>query len=214
MRVQDLPASDHAELLSDVRAQLEELTTLVGDVVELARQDEQQPEPTELRMQDVVHRAVDRARRRTNSVTFEVQVSSDGAAGRTGVVLAQPALLERAVLNVLDNAAKWSPAGGTVEVNLRGGDHWSLEVRDHGPGIAAEDLPKVFDRFYRAPATRALPGSGLGLAIVREVVTSHGGTVMASSPAGGGTLVRIELPAVGEDEHLMEDFLPPPLPVR
>ena len=100
-------------------------------------------------------------------------------------------LLERAVTNVLDNAAKWSPQGGTVEVWLRGGE---LAVRDHGPGIAAEDLPFVFDRFYRAPAARHLPGSGLGLAIVREAVEAHGGTVEVTSTPGGGTMVRLQLP--------------------
>jgi hypothetical protein len=111
-----------------------------------------------------------------------------------GDVRGQPALLERAVLNVLDNAAKWSPPAGSIEVTLTRGTTWVLQVRDHGPGIAPEDLPKVFDRFYRAPTARSLPGSGLGLAIVRQAVESHGGSVSAQLPPGGGALVRIELP--------------------
>jgi two-component system sensor histidine kinase MprB len=138
----------------------------------------------------IVERAIDRARRRAPSVTFDAHL-------QPGLVRGQPALLERAVLNVLDNAAKWSPPGSRVDIGLtRNGSGWELAVKDQGPGIAAEDLPHVFDRFYRAPAARALPGSGLGLAIVREVVEAHGGTVQASSPPTGGTLVEVELPAL------------------
>jgi two-component system sensor histidine kinase MprB len=193
MRVRDLPAADREELLTDVQAQLDELTTLVGDVVDLARQDEVQVEPTEVRLDELVERAVERARRRNSSLTFDVDLES-------GSVRAQPALLERAILNVLDNAAKFSPAGGLVEVRLRRADRWLLDIRDHGPGIAPEDLEKVFDRFYRAPSARSLPGSGLGLAIVKQVVTSHGGAVAAFLPPDGGTLVHIELPTVSEEE--------------
>jgi two-component system sensor histidine kinase MprB len=99
--------------------------------------------------------------------------------------------LDRAVANLLDNAAKWSPPGGTVEVALRDGE---LTVRDHGPGIAAADLPHVFDRFYRATAARGRAGSGLGLAIVRHVAEGHGGTVGAEPAPGGGALLRLALP--------------------
>jgi two-component system sensor histidine kinase MprB len=193
LRVQDLPPADRAELLGDVRAQLEELTTLIGDIVELARQDEQQPEPTEVRLDTIVEHAVERARRRALSVEFDVDLDA-------GSVRAQPALLERAVLNVLDNAAKWSPPGGRIKVSLRRTDHWILDVRDHGPGIAPADLPRIFDRFYRAQTARSLPGSGLGLAIVAQVVAAHGGTILASVPPDGGTLMRIELPTVAESE--------------
>jgi two-component system sensor histidine kinase MprB len=192
-RVPDLPDKDRAELMADVHAQLQELTTLVGDVVELAREDEVQSEPIEVRFDGIVERAVERARRRAASVTFDVQLTR-------GAVRAQPALLERAVLNVLDNAVKWSPPGGHVGVWLRRSDRWTLDVRDAGPGIADGDLPKVFDRFYRADSARALPGSGLGLAIVRQVVESHGGSASAASPPGGGTLIHIELPTVVEQE--------------
>jgi two-component system, OmpR family, sensor histidine kinase MprB len=190
MKVRDLPAVERQSLLDDVQAQLEELTTLVGDLVELAREDELDVEPQEVHFDVIVERAIDRARRRAPSVTFATDL-------QPGLVRGQPALLERAILNVLDNAAKWSPPGSHVDIGLtRNGAGWELAVKDQGPGIAPDDLPHVFDRFYRAPSARALPGSGLGLAIVRQVVEAHGGTVQASSPPGGGTLIEVELPAV------------------
>ena len=193
LRVKDLPDQDRADLFTDVHAQLEEMTTLVGDVVELAREDEGQPEPIEVRFDSIVERAVERARRRAPLAVFDVELMR-------GSIRAQPAMLERAVLNVLDNAAKWSPPGSTVRVRLRRDQSWMLEVLDQGPGIAAGDLPHVFDRFYRAESARALPGSGLGLAIVQQVITSHGGSVAAASPPGGGALIHIELPTVAEHE--------------
>jgi two-component system sensor histidine kinase MprB len=187
-KVRELPEGDRQALLGDVMAQLEELTTLVGDLVELAREEESDPEPEELHLDTVVERALERARRRAPSLTFNAHVEP-------GLIRGQPVLLERAVLNLLDNAAKWSPHDGQVDVSLhRNGAGWQLQVRDHGPGIGADDLPFVFDRFYRASAARGLPGSGLGLAIVRQVVESHGGRVAASSPPDGGTLMTIELP--------------------
>jgi two-component system sensor histidine kinase MprB len=190
MRVHDLPDSDRVALFGDITGQLTELTTLVGDLVELARDDEQRPEPEDVRLDLVVEDAVDRARRRAPTLTFHVALCD-------ALVRTQPNLLERAVLNVLDNAAKWSPPGSTIEVAVaRSGAAWRLEVRDHGPGITEEDLPHVFDRFYRAAAARRLPGSGLGLAIVRQVVESSGGSVVAVVAPEGGTIVRIDLPAV------------------
>ncbi len=193
MRVRDLPADDRAELVSDVEAQLEELTNLIGDLVDLARHEEKQADPIEVRLDSIVSGAVERARRRAPGLTFDVHLTA-------GMVKASPALLERAVLNVLDNAAKWSPPGGTVEVWLQRGARWALDIHDHGPGIALADLPHVFDRFYRAETARSLPGSGLGLAIVQQVVHNHGGTVAVSVATEGGTLVHIELPIVTEEE--------------
>jgi two-component system sensor histidine kinase MprB len=192
MRNRNLPESDRQQLMSDVGAQLEELTTLVGDLVELARQDEREPEPVDVALDAIVERAVQRAKRRATSVELRVFTEP-------GMVKAQPALLERAVLNVLDNAIKWSPPGGAVDVTLRRGDRWALDVRDRGPGISAEDLPRVFDRFYRAPSARAMPGSGLGLAIVQQVVEAQGGSVGIWCPPEGGTVVHVELPTVAED---------------
>lgn len=193
MRNPALSGADRSELYGDVEAQLEELTNLIGDLVDLARHEERQPEAIEVRLDSIVSSAIERARRRAPNVTFESHLTP-------GAVRAQPALLERAVLNVLDNAVKWSPPGSTVEIWLQRGAIWTLDVHDHGPGIAPEDLPHVFDRFYRAASARSLPGSGLGLAIVKQVVTNHGGTVSAAVPPEGGTVIHIELPIVAEDE--------------
>jgi two-component system sensor histidine kinase MprB len=188
-KVRELPETDRQALLSDVTGQLEELTILVGDLVELAREDEPDPQPQDVSFDVVVERALERARRRAPSVRFAASLDR-------ALVRGQPVLLERAVLNLLDNAAKWSPPGGRVEVGLhRNGAGWQLDVRDHGPGISPDDLPHVFDRFYRAPAARALPGSGLGLAIVRQVVQTHQGSAEATSPPGGGAMLTIRLPA-------------------
>jgi two-component system sensor histidine kinase MprB len=188
MRKKDLAGPDRDELLSDVESQIEELTTLVGDLVDLARQDETEATPELVPFESLVEHSLERVHRRALSLTFDVQLTP-------GNVLAQPALLERAVLNVLDNAAKWSPSGGTVSVRLWAEEGWwHLTVRDQGPGIAAEDLPRIFDRFFRAPTARSMPGSGLGLAIVHRTVTTAGGTVAASTPPGGGTLMHITLP--------------------
>ncbi len=190
LKMGDLPEVDRQALLEDVTGQLGELTTLVGDLVELAREDEQQPEPQDLRLDEIVDRALERARRRAPTLRFTAHIERS-------MVRGQPALLERAVLNVLDNAAKWSPPGADVNVWLtRDGPSWRLQVQDHGPGIAPDDLPHVFERFYRAPSARALPGSGLGLAIVNQVVRSHGGSVGIYSPPGAGALVTIALPAL------------------
>jgi two-component system sensor histidine kinase MprB len=193
VKVPDLPSDDRSGLLADVQSQVEELTTLVGDLVELGRHDENESERTEVGLHLIVERALDRARRRDIGMRFIVELEA-------GSVLAQPVLLERAVLNVLDNAVKFSPPGGPIEVTLRRSDHWVLDIGDHGRGISPEDLPKVFDRFYRAAAARSLPGSGLGLAIVAQVITDIGGRLSALRRSEGGTLIRIELPIVAEIE--------------
>jgi two-component system sensor histidine kinase MprB len=108
-------------------------------------------------------------------------------------VRAAPARLDRAIANLLDNACKWGGANGPIEVEVGEG---RLQVRDHGPGIADEDLPRVFDRFYRAPGARGMPGSGLGLAIVRHFAETHGGSVHAASDPAGGARLTLELPAL------------------
>jgi two-component system sensor histidine kinase MprB len=188
MKTKDLSGADRDDLLYDVDAQLKELSTLVGDLVDLAREDERPhvaPEP--VAFNDIVERAVERAQRRATSVHFDVSLAR-------GEVMAQPALLERAVMNVLDNAAKWSPPGGHVGVRLEANSAWHLTVTDQGPGITPEDLPHIFERFYRAPTARSMPGSGLGLAIVKRAVTAHGGTISVVTPPGGGTVVDIALP--------------------
>jgi two-component system sensor histidine kinase MprB len=185
-RAGELPAAERARVLAGARVQLEELTVLVGDLVDLARPGEQVVEaPEDVRLDLLVGEAVERARRHAPGVAFAVD-------GEPCVVRGSRARLHRAVANLLDNAVKWSPPGGPVEVGVRGG---AVTVRDHGPGIAEEDLPHVFDRFYRSPSARGLPGSGLGLAIVRQVAEAHGGRVAAERAEGGGARLRLELPA-------------------
>jgi two-component system sensor histidine kinase MprB len=180
-----LPAGDRERLRRDLVAQLEELGVLVGDLVELARDGEapdEEPEP--VRLDELVAAAVERAQRHAPRIAFAAELEPCVVAG-------ERARLDRAVANLLDNAAKWSPPGATVDVRLAEGE---LTVRDHGPGIACEDLPHVFDRFYRAAAARGRAGSGLGLAIVRQVAERHGGTVSAAPADGGGALLRLALP--------------------
>jgi two-component system, OmpR family, sensor histidine kinase MprB len=129
--------------------------------------------------------AVERARRHAPDKSFATSLEPC-------LVRGTPARLDRAVVNLLDNAAKWSPNGAPIEVEVSDGE---LSVRDHGPGITPADLPFVFDRFYRAEAARGLPGSGLGLAIVRQVAEAHGGTVVAEQPSdGSGARLRLKLP--------------------
>jgi two-component system sensor histidine kinase MprB len=182
-----LPLPDRAAMLRSARGQLEDLTVLVGDLVDLARPggERETDPPEELHLDELVGAAVERARRHAPAVTFAVDAEPS-------VVVGCRARLARAVGNLLDNAVKWSPPDATVEVTVRGGE---VAVRDHGPGIAQADLPHVFDRFYRAPSARGLPGSGLGLAIVKHVADAHGGSVVAEAAPGGGTLLRLTLPA-------------------
>ena len=180
-----LPPEDRRKLLRDVVRQLEELTALVAGLVDLARGEEPEEASVDLRFDRVVAEAVDRAGIHAPDKHFTTKL-------QPCIVHGVPASLDRAVTNLLDNAAKWSPAGETIEVTLREGE---LIVRDHGPGIEPDHAPHVFDRFYRAPAARKLPGSGLGLAIVRKVADSHGGEVSAEQAEGGGARLVLRLPA-------------------
>jgi two-component system sensor histidine kinase MprB len=174
-------------LMDDVRVELEALSTLVAEIVDLASDvsaaEAGSKEPVELGQ--LVTETADRAARRYGVV---VDVRLDTPDVVTGV----PALLERAVSNLLENAAKWDRSGIPIEVSVHGR---SVEVRDHGPGLGTADQERVFDRFYRGPDTQATPGSGLGLAIVKQVVERHGGHVSATDAVGGGARVGFELPA-------------------
>jgi two-component system sensor histidine kinase MprB len=181
----ELPEGDRAALLADLTGQLQELSRLLDDLLALARDEPPEEEITDIRLDELVGRAVQLARPRAPGVRFEIALEPTLLEGRRRS-------LEGAVGNVLDNAVKWSSSGGVVEVSLAGDE---LLVRDHGPGIEPEDLPLVFDRFYRARSARHLPGSGLGLAIVREAVEAHGGTASLDSAPGKGTAVRLRLPA-------------------
>jgi len=186
-RVGDMPATDRVELLADARQELEELSVLVAELVDLAA-DAPPEEQVGVRLDELVIEAVDRFRRRSGrEVGLSVEETAfDGKPGR----------LTRAVTNLLDNAGKFSPVGAPIEVSLRGG---RLEVRDQGPGIGPEDLPRVFERFYRAVGARTTPGSGLGLAIVEQVAQEHGGRAFAGNAVGGGAVVGFEVP-IGKAE--------------
>ncbi len=183
---EELPARERARILAVAQAQLRELTVLVGDLVDLSKTEIDEIEVEDVRLDLAAAGAIERARLHAPQCQFVLDAEPC-------LVRAAPARLERAIANLLDNACKWSPPTGSVEVRVRGG---VLEVRDHGPGIAAEDLPRVFDRFYRAPGARARPGSGLGLAIVRQMAEAHGGAVHASNDPGGGARLTLELPAL------------------
>ena len=177
-----LPAHDLAALRADIIAELDELTALVSDVVELARGTPPDEALDDVRLHEVVDAAVERAQRRAgDGVRYEVALEPT-------VIRGEPDRIARAVTNLLDNARKWSPDGSAVEVELRDG---MLTVRDHGPGFADEDLPHVFERFYRAKDARGMPGSGLGLAIVRQAAEARGGSVEAANAPGGGALMRV-----------------------
>jgi two-component system sensor histidine kinase MprB len=178
-----LPAGERERLLTDVVEQLSEMTTLISELIDLARGEQQAAEPEEVRLDLVASEAVERARRNRPAVTFTTNLQESTVQG-------VPSTIERAVANLLDNAAKWSPPGGDVEVAVRDGE---ISVRDHGPGIEEEDLPYVFDRFYRSRSARGRPGSGLGLAIVRQVAVAHGGEVVAEPADGGGTRMTLRL---------------------
>lgn len=184
----NIPAEDMAELRSDVMAQIEELSNLVGDLVDLAREDAPESVYERVDLGEVTERALERARRR-GSVEFAAEL-------RPWFVYGQEAALERAVLNVLDNAAKWSPPGERVRVAMveTGRGLLELSVDDAGPGIPPPERELVFERFYRTTASRSMPGSGLGLAIVKQVVIKHGGTIAIDTSERGGALIRIVLP--------------------
>jgi two-component system, OmpR family, sensor histidine kinase MprB len=183
-QAQEMDSEEHRHLLSEVIEQIEELTLLMNDLIDLARGEEPSTDAEDMRLDLVVGEVVDRARRHSPATRFQVELAPTIVAGL-------PARLERALTNLIDNAVKYSPPGEAVEIRLHGEE---LTVRDHGPGISAEDLPHVFDRFYRGAEARGRPGSGLGLAIVRQVVEQQGGSVAAEPAPGGGTLMRLRLP--------------------
>jgi two-component system sensor histidine kinase MprB len=178
-----LPDAERERLLSDVVEQLGEMTALISELIELARGEQEPAAAEDVRLDLLAAEAVERTRRNRPGIEFKTDFHES-------IVHGVPASLERAVANLLDNAAKWSPSGGIVEVAVRDSE---VVVRDHGPGIAEEDLPHVFDRFYRARSARGLPGSGLGLAIVRQVAEAHGGEVVAEPADGGGTRMSLRL---------------------
>jgi two-component system sensor histidine kinase MprB len=176
-----LAPEDLVDLRADIISELDELTALVGDIVELARGSRPADRLDDVQLDTLVASLVDRFERRFPDLHFERSLEPT-------VVSGEPERIARAVSNLLDNASKWSPAGGTIEVVLAEG---TVSVRDHGRGFAEQDLPHVFDRFYRASDARSATGSGLGLAIVRQAAESHGGAVEALNARDGGGMVRV-----------------------
>jgi two-component system, OmpR family, sensor histidine kinase MprB len=185
-----LPPGERERLLNDVVEQLGEMTTLIAELIELAREEQHPTEAEDVRLDVITARAVARSRRNSPNVTFTTDLEESTVHG-------VPSTIERAVGNLLDNAGKWSQPGGQVDVAVRASE---VIVRDHGPGIAEEDAPYVFDRFYRASSARGMPGSGLGLAIVRQVARAHGGEVTVEHPPDGGTRMRLRLNGASEPE--------------
>ncbi|MFJ2608029.1 sensor histidine kinase [Streptomyces sp. NPDC091279] len=182
-----LPAADRKALLASVKAQMTELASLIGDLQELSRAEGQRGERVQVvALEDTVEAALRRARLRGPELTITADLEP-------WFVRAEPSALERAIVNILDNAVKFSPESGTIEVRLNDG---VLTVRDHGPGIPEDELPHVFDRFWRSPSARALPGSGLGLSIVARTVEQAGGhiTLTRAATGGTGTVATVRLP--------------------
>jgi two-component system, OmpR family, sensor histidine kinase MprB len=192
LRNPDLDLTERTPLLEDLIEQSAEIGALIEDLLESARNGDESDAPESLRLDALVSWEIERCAARHPHIHFESQLEPCVVAGRE-------TRLSRAVVNLLDNAVKWSPPAATVEVTLADGE---LSVRDHGPGFGEEDLPHVFDRFYRSPVARSVPGSGLGLSIVRKVVGEHGGTVRARNAPDGGAVVAFALPRTSTDERV------------
>ena len=193
-----LKQQDRIDILADVKAQLVEFTELIGDLVQLAR-DETASTPEALDFRNVVNSALDRVRRRAHGIGFDVELNPFYVVGDSD-------MLERAVTNLLDNAVKWSPPGSTIRVQLEGD---RLRVADQGPGISESDMPFIFDRFYRGDSARKTSGTGLGLSIVAQTMAQHGGWVEAGRSAQGGAEFTIQLPGSTNLEALAEPTAQP-----
>ena len=187
-RVDELDPESRNQLLDDVVTQLDELTSLIGDLTQLARGERQSAPQESFRLDQLLDDLVSIAAThgRTRHLEIDARLSEC-------TVFARRDRVGLAIGNLINNAIKWSPEGGTIDVTCTDG---VVVVRDHGPGIDEEDLPKVFDRFYRSKAARAMPGSGLGLAIVAQVANEEGGTVAASNAPDGGAVLRFEIPTI------------------
>ena len=185
-RGQPTDPAERQQVLGELVGQMERLSTLVSDLIDLARDEQTQLLVEDVHLDAIAADAIAEMRMRYPEIRFELDQSNSAV----DVVRGVRSRILRAVTNLLDNAGKWSPPGGVVEVAVRGSE---ITVRDHGPGIAAEDEARVFDRFWRAPAARQLPGSGLGLAIVKDVAETHGGRVTLERPSGGGAFFRLRL---------------------
>ncbi|HWD70428.1 MAG TPA: HAMP domain-containing sensor histidine kinase [Solirubrobacteraceae bacterium] len=181
LEADQLPPEEQAELRDAIVAELDDLTQLVSDVLSLARGSTPNEAVEELELDAIVSEATERAIRRSQNVTFQTDLEPT-------LITNSPDRVTRAVTNIVDNARRWSPPDGSVEITLAGG---VLTVRDHGPGFRAEDLAHVFERFYRSADARRMPGSGLGLAIVKQAAEAHGGYALVSNAPDGGAIVTV-----------------------
>ena len=188
----EMGVEERQRVLTEAVEQIEELTLLMNDLIELARGEQPRAGVEDVRLDLVVEEAIDRARRHSPDTPFHVELDPVVGAG-------EPGRHGRGGKNQKEKPDHYNPNGSPVEISLHGGD---LTVRDHGPGIANADLPHVFDRFYRGVEARARPGSGLGLAIVRQVAEQHGGTVLAESAREGGTTMHLHFPSAEPIEQL------------
>ena len=189
-RGKDLPQAERDRLLEDVTIEVEELSSLVSELVDLATDVDVDEVPTTMDLVAVSEAVADRYRRRTGR---DIVVTGDRVS-----LAAKPTAIDRAIRNLVDNAVKWSPAATTIDVSISSQDSTlKFSVADRGPGIAPGDRPKVFDRFYRSDEARTMPGSGLGLAIVARIVVDHGGDAFVEERPGGGAIVGFTLPLSG-----------------
>jgi len=185
LRDDELTPERKSELVESVISEIDEVTNLIGGLIDLARESESEsPRSQVIRLDELVEGVIERADHRTGRLTIDYQAEPCELVG-------VPESLERAVLNLIENAVKWAPADSEIEVRVT--ETGIVTVRDHGPGVADADAPYIFDRFYRSPEARGLPGSGLGLSIVRQIAENHDGTVSVSTPPGGGAQFRLDL---------------------
>jgi two-component system, OmpR family, sensor histidine kinase MprB len=187
-----LPVAERKRVITSVLGQIERLSGLVTGLIDLARGTEPVSEQADVALADVVELVVAAARTHWPELTFTA--TTDGS-----VVHGDPVRLERAISNLVDNAAKWSPPQGLVDIVV---DHGEIRVADQGPGVAAADRPRIFDRFWRSPSARKMPGSGIGLAIVQQVAEAHAGGVTVEDAEGGGALFTLRLPIVDSSKIL------------
>jgi two-component system sensor histidine kinase MprB len=178
-----LTNQERTELITDLHDELQAMTTLVNELVELARGEETDTPGQSFRLDHVVEAVVERAARRTPNLAFRTNLNAS-------TIIGDPDRIDRAVANLVDNARKWTKRHEPLDVSVRDG---LIEIRDHGPGIAEHDLPLIFNRFYRSAAARSTPGAGLGLAIVKQIAEAHGGTITISNAPDGGAVARLQL---------------------
>lgn len=187
-RLDQVPENERLELERDVLGQMEELSALITDFADMGREDAPGDVWEEFRLDDVLAEALERAQRRRKDVSFIFRVDPWVMRGDRDAMVRGP-------LNIIDNAAKWSPRDGTVSISLAATPSGAvLLVDDSGPGIPPAERERIFERFYRSTEARSTPGSGLGLAIAKQVLDRHGCDVEVGESPDGGTRFRVVFP--------------------